>query len=251
MNNTDKTKEDTNKNPDTNNPDTNNPDTNKTKTEEYSKYNIFKNHSYGSLYQRINFFLNTKLINLILFILLIFTIVITTYLLRSNTLHKNHKFNVFLQLLSSLGALALGATLILSIVSQKETSAMQAIQNFDSLYQKFTETLEIFMEHPEMNYYYNDIFGLKHLNYGIHYKRNLALENQITTKIFNTMTSFIYYNSVNDYKPTVNSSVIHKRMKKILDLHVKSKIFLDNWEIYKKTLATSMLIEYMKHNYKI
>ena len=33
---------------------------------------------------------------------------------------------------------------------------MQAIQNFDSLYQKFTETLEIFMEHPEINYYYND-----------------------------------------------------------------------------------------------
>ena len=169
MNNTDKnkidkTKEDTNKNPDTNKTD---------KKEEYSKYNIFKNHSYGSLYQRIQYFLNTKLINLILFILLIFTIVITTYLLRSNTLHKNHKFNVFLQLLSSLGALALGATLILTIVSQKETNAMQAIQNFD------------------------------------------------------------------------------KRMKKILDMHVKSPIFLENWEIYKKTIATSMLIGYMKHHYNL
>ena len=54
MNNTDKnkidkTKEDTNKNPDTNKTD---------KKEEYSKYNIFKNHSYGSLYQRIQYFLN-------------------------------------------------------------------------------------------------------------------------------------------------------------------------------------------------
>ena len=247
MNNTDKnkidkTKEDTNKNPDTNKTD---------KKEEYSKYNIFKNHSYGSLYQRIQYFLNTKLINLILFILLIFTIVITTYLIRSNTLHKNHKFNVFLQLLSSLGALALGATLILTIVSQKETTAMQAIQNFDMLYQKFTETIELFIEHPEMNYYYNELFGLQHLNYGVQYKRHRDLENQITTKILNTITSFIYYNSVNDYKPTVNSSIIQNRMNKILDLHVKSPIFLENWEIYKKTLATSMLIDYMKNRYKI
>jgi hypothetical protein len=247
MNNQNSTTTDTNKNPDTNKT----PKTNKNPKEEYSKYNIFKNHSYGSLYQRINFFLNTKLINLILFILLIFTIVITTYLLRSKTLHKNHKFNVFLQLLSSLGALALGATLILTIVSQKETSDMQAVQNFDILYQKFTETLQIFMEHPEMNYYYNELFGLQHLNYGIHYKRNRDLENQITTKIFNTMTSFIYYYSVNDYKPIVNTSIIQKRMKKILDLHVKSPIFLENWEIYKKTLATSMLISYMKQNYKL
>ena len=150
-----------------------------------------------------------------------------------------------------MGALALGATLILTIVSQKETSDMQAVQNFDILYQKFTETLQIFMEHPEMNYYYNELFGLQHLNYGIHYKRNRDLENQITTKIFNTMTSFIYYYSVNDYKPIVNTSIIQKRMKKILDLHVKSPIFLENWEIYKKTLATSMLISYMKHNYKL
>jgi hypothetical protein len=247
MNNQNSTTTDTNKNPDTNKT----PKTNKNPKEEYSKYNIFKNHSYGSLYQRINFFLNTKLINLILFILLIFTIVITTYLLRSKTLHKNHKFNVFLQLLSSLGALALGATLILTIVSQKETNAMQAIQNFDSLYQKFTETLELFMEHPEINYYYNELFGLQHLNYGIHYKRHRDLENQITNKIFNTITSFIYFNSVNDYKPTVNSSIIEKRMKKILDMHVKSPIFLENWEMYKKTIATSMLIGYMKHHYNL
>ena len=107
------------------------------------------------------------------------------------------------------------------------------------------------MENTEINYYYNELFGLQHLNYGVQYKRRRDLENQITNKIFNTITSFIYFNSVNDYKPTVNSSIIEKRMKKMLDMHVKSPIFLENWEIYKKTLATSMLIGYMKHHYNL
>ena len=40
-------------------------------------------------------------------------------------------------------------------------------------------------------------------------------------------------------------------LEKLLDLNMKSKMFRENWEVYKTTIAAPLIIDYMKEKYNV
>ena len=93
----------------------------------------------ASLSMQIMTFLNKYFIISLLSILFITFIIILVKFVRSKTLHKNHKFNVFLLLISSFGGLALAATLLLTIYYRQEDRAEVSFQNYNTIWSKQNE----------------------------------------------------------------------------------------------------------------
>ena len=188
-------------------------------------------------------------ISLVLFFLIV--IVTSIYFYRSSKLHQNHKFNVYIQMLAAFGAIALAFTLFLTVVYRKEDREESSFHAFSQLFGQVDDHIDVFISHPEMNYFYNELYGRQSLNYGVPYKRNRNLEYQITTKLFNTIASFLdYFQTHKDFSNN-NLNIIRSRVLHIIGLHVKSKMFLENWKIYKSTMATDLTIQYMKENFNV
>ena len=97
---------------------------------------------------RILMFLGQNFSFILILIMIIIFLIILFFFLRSNTLHKNHKFNVLLDLVSSLGATALAMTLILTIFYRQQDKAEVIFQNYDTIWGKHTNFTMLFIDHP-------------------------------------------------------------------------------------------------------
>jgi hypothetical protein len=101
-----------------------------------------------------------------------------------------------------------------------------------------------------MNYYYEELFYNKTI-----YKeedRNKNLETQYTliilSRVSNIVYSFyIYGNKFSEKNERIEQS--EATLKNILDSFFGSKIFNENWEKYKKGLATPITKQYIKENF--
>lgn len=206
----------------------------------------------ASISMQILSFIHKYLIIVLLSILFITFIVILVKFLRSKTLHKNHKFNVFLALISSFGGLALAATLLLTIYYRQEDRAEVSFQNYNTIWSKQNDLVKEIIEHPDMEYFYLDLYGGPNANKGHHYKRNIVMEHNLFNMLMNDISTVVAYLEVKRYYPiSENNKRIKDRFKRLLDLHVKSKYFLEYWQSYKKTVAPEILVKYMKDNYNI
>jgi hypothetical protein len=125
------------------------------------------------------------------------------------------------------------------------------LNNFDNDFKAlFDDTLKFFIDNPEMNYYYEELFYNKTI-----YKeedRNKNLETQYTliilSRVSNIIYSFyIYGNKFSEKNERIAQS--EATLKNILDSFFGSKIFNENWEKYKKGLATPITKQYIKENF--
>jgi predicted PurR-regulated permease PerM len=203
----------------------------------------------NSISMHVETFIRKYLIVVILSTLFITFITILVKFLYSKTLHKNHKFNVFLLLISSFGGVALAATLLLTIYYRQGDREEVAFQNYNTIWSKQNELIREFIEHPNMEYFYNDLYGES--NKGRHYKRDIVMENNIFNMVMNDVSTVVAYLEAKRYSPSENTARVKDRFNKLLNLHVKSKYFLEYWKSYKKTVAPEILVKYMKDNYNI
>jgi hypothetical protein len=204
-----------------------------------------------SLTSRLLTFLNEYIIYIFLFIIFFLCAWLLRTFLKSNKLHKNHKFIILLQLVSSFGAVALGATLFLTVYFRQEVKNETAFQNYASIWATQNEFIQQFIDHPEMEYFHSDLYGKSYLNKGHHYKRNIILERNFFAILMNDITTAIDYLSVEKYTYNENTKHIKSRLDKLMSLHVKSKYFLQYWKEYKALDAPPILLKYMKENYNI
>lgn len=196
-------------------------------------------------------FIHKYLIVVILSTLFIIFMSILVKFLYSKTLHKNHKFNVFLLLISSFGGVALAATLLLTIYYRQEDRAEVSFQNYNTIWSKQNDLVKEFIEHPNMVYFYNDLYGGPNANKGRHYKRDIVMEHNIFNMVMNDVSTVVAYLEAKKFSPSENTERVKNRFDKLLDLHVKSKYFLEYWQSYKKTVAPDILVKYMKEHYSI
>jgi hypothetical protein len=135
------------------------------------------------------------------------------------------------------------------IISYKDTVNNQEVQYFNNFYKEFLdETIKFFMDHPEMNYYYDELFYNKS-DYDER-ERNKDLESQISIIIFSRMSSIINY--INTYERTENDDRLdkikqsEKLLLKILDSFFGSKIFNEYWRKFKNGLTNQETVQYIK-----
>lgn len=196
-------------------------------------------------------FLNTYLVFIFVFILFFLSGYILIKFITSKTLHKNHKFNVFISMISSLGAVVLSGTLFLTLYYHNESIVETSFQNYDTIWKKQNELIQEFIDHPEMEYFHSELYGKSYLNQTLHYKRNIPLERNLFDMIMNNISTIAAYLENYKYMDSLNKTRTKDRLDALMSLHKKSKIFLEYWKSYKKLDASPNFVRFMKENYDI
>jgi hypothetical protein len=204
---------------------------------------------------KYNFSHNSGLVDILYYVsyLLYFIafILLTKYYWKSR-FGFDPKFQTYVQVLIASTIIITVYSVYFQIVSYKDSVNNQEVQYFDNFYKEFLdETVKFFMDHPEMNYYYDELFYNKS-DYK-EYERNKDLESQISIIIFSRMSSIIYY--INTYKRTENYErrdkieQSEKLLLKILDSFFGSKIFNQYWRKFKNGLTNKETIDYIKTHF--
>lgn len=177
-------------------------------------------------------------------------------ILLSVTYWKTHlgedaKFQTYIQVLMAATIIMTVYSVYLQQVTYRETTSYNQLNNFDDNFKAlFDDTLKFFIDNPEMNYYYEELFYNKTV-----YKeedRNINLETQYTLIILSRVSNIIYSFYVYGNKFSEKNERIAQSeatLKNILDSFFGSKIFNENWEKYKKGLATPITKQYIKENF--
>jgi hypothetical protein len=204
---------------------------------------------------KYNFSHNSSLVDILYYVsyLLYFIafILLTKYYWKSR-FGFDPKFQTYVQVLIAGTIIITVYSVYFQIVSYKDSVNNQEVQYFDNFYKEFLdETIKFFIDHPEMNYYYDELF-YNTSDYDER-ERNKDLESQISIIIFSRMSSIINY--INTYKKTENDErrdkieQSEKLLLKILDSFFGSKIFNEYWKKFKNGLSNKQTIDYIKQHF--
>lgn len=178
-------------------------------------------------------------------------IILLTITYWNSRLGQDAKFQTYIQVLMAGTIIMTVYSVYLQQVTFRETSNFNQLNNFDNNFQELLDdTLKFFIDNPDMNYYYEELFYNKS-----DYKqedRNKNLETQYTfiilSRVSNIIYSFyVYGNKFSEKNDRIEQSEI--TLKNILDSFFNSKIFNNNWESYKGGLATEITKQYIKENF--
>jgi amino acid transporter len=166
-------------------------------------------------------------------------------------LGENAKFQTYIQVLMAATIIMTVYSVYLQQVTFRETANFNQLNSFDNNFQQLLDdTLKFFIDHPEMNYYYDELF------YNIsEYKeedRNKNLETQYTFIILSRVSNIIYSYYVYGNKFSEKTERIEQSeatLKNILNSFFNSKIFNANWKSYKQGLATDITKQYISENF--
>ncbi len=193
---------------------------------------------------------SSYLYNLSYFLYFIVIILLTiTYW--NSRLGQDAKFQTYIQVLMAGTIIMTVYSVYLQQVTFRETSNFNQLNNFDNNFQELLDdTLKFFIDNPDMNYYYEELFYNK-----TNYKeedRNKNLETQYTFIILSRVSNIIYSFYVYGNKfSEKNDRIIQSEatLKNILDSFFGSKIFTANWNSYKQGLATEITRQYISENF--
>lgn len=127
----------------------------------------------------------------------------------NNKYHKHNKFKNYINIITAVGTFILAIGIISNVITYQDERKKFKSQTINSFAKDFTGSIiSIFMEHPEMNYFYEEIF-LNRVK--LHQKRNVILEEQICLTIF---TKFVEQLAIIDiYRDHPESKNINNVLK--------------------------------------
>ena len=92
--------------------------------------------------------------------------------------HNNAKFKIFLLFVTTLTSILISSAILIQVSNYANQRATEEVQNYGELSKIYLdETIIFFINHPEMNYYYNELFNNIPINENT--KRNYILEKQL------------------------------------------------------------------------
>lgn len=135
-----------------------------------------------------------------------------------------------------------------------EQSKAESIKFYsDSFKDILDQTVKFFIDHPNMNYYYRELFA-NVSNYKEE-DRDRVLEHQITTIIISRAGPIIRY--IEDYKTNNKDNfyyrqvlVVESKFKDLLSSFFGSKIFSETYGKIKQGLASDVVRKYIQDNFK-
>ena len=134
--------------------------------------------------------------------------------------------------------------------SSKERITTDSILFFKNLTRELLDdTFKIFIEHKEVNYYYNQLMKIDKETPKVRYKE---LESQITMIIFSRSASILYFIKANREQEIIDKKSIddlEERFLKILDTFFQSEIFREHWYTYQKTISGEILVNYVRQHF--
>jgi len=175
-------------------------------------------------------------------------ILLSVFYWRSN-LHTSVKFTVYIKVLIAILTLY---AIFIAFQFHNDQVIQDETVSFEKLSSSFyDDVVELFIKHPEMNYYYKELMNLPtHNNRPV--KRNILLENKISMLIFSKLSNIVQYTIKSESESTVNTlNLLECKTLNILNIYFKSKIFRDNWKIYKERIACDAFKEFIQDKYNL
>ena len=179
----------------------------------------------------------------------IVTLAIILYHFWRGTYYRNNKFKILLTLITTVTSIMFSSAIIIQVLNYNNQKSNEEIDRYNSLSKVFLDDiLETFMEHPEMNYYYDELVGVKTIDKNT--KRNYILENQISMLIFSKLAKFaIFAQETRDKKI---SEKIENWMGHVADTFMKSPTLKYYWiNEYKPKLSGPASRTYMEKHFNL
>lgn len=166
-----------------------------------------------------------------------------------SNLHANRKFTVYIKVLIAILTIY---AIFIAFQFHNDEVINHEITSYDKLSSSFyDDVVELFIKHPEMNYYYKELMNLPMHN-NTHVKRNILLENKISMLIFSKLSNIVQYIIKSKSETTVNTlNLLECKTLNILNIYFKSKIFRDNWKIYKERIACDVFKQFIQEKYNL
>jgi len=184
---------------------------------------------------------------LVFILITIIIIVLIFFYYLNNKYYNNKKFINYIHILASIGSLILGFSLLTGVVGYNSSKMENSATNIISTSKDYSEgIITLFMQYPEMNYFYEEIFNKKK---NFSHKRNIPLENQICMNIFTKSVEPI--SIINIYGEGDESvAPIEETLLKFLTLLFQSTK-VKNYYIYyyKVNLAGPLIINFIEKNF--
>lgn len=189
-----------------------------------------------------------KIVTIFTFLILV-VVIFSVYYFNSN-LHKHEKFKGYVKFLGAIVIVFTIFTIVLQVKSDKEKGTADSIFFFSNLTKDLLDdTFKLFIEHPEVSYYYNQLMGIEDR---LPSKRYKEMESQISMIIFSRCASILYYISQNRQQQIVEGEHLkdlENRFLGILGTFFKSSIFRENWYVYNRTLCGDLLRNYIRTHF--
>jgi hypothetical protein len=176
---------------------------------------------------------------------IIFIIIMIHVLYFTLNIGKNDKFKTLISFYGSLSIFITTYSLynqinqtILNRISSDVTYVNKIFSDIDN------DIYNFFSKNDKMNYYYDELY------YGIsNYKledRNIQLEKILSFKLLSNIETLINYMDAIKSAGGITSEldIAEIKLKKILNVFLKSKIFVDNWKEYSKLIAMNWTKDY-------
>jgi hypothetical protein len=184
------------------------------------------------------------------FVLIIF---FTIHFIYFNTnLGRNDYFKTLISIYGSFG-------LLLTIYNMYNTSKLNyattvnnQISYLNQLFQNITQsTSSFFLNNRNMKYYYDELYNdIRNKDESI---RDLNLEQILTNNILINVDALVNY--IDSFKLTTGSNfqlkIMEEKLIKLLGQFMKSKIFVENWKKFRKTLALKWTKNFIELYFKI
>ena len=137
----------------------------------------------------------------ILFALMILLFIF--FYLLNDKFYNYKKFINYIPIITAISTFVLAIGIIFQIISYKISEKQDIVQSFSAFSKDYIDSIvAIFLEHPEMNYYYLELF---HGEVNKNNKRNIVLEYQINTRIIvktiEQISIINAYNDINEIEP--------------------------------------------------
>lgn len=179
----------------------------------------------------------------------IFLFIIIIYHFWKGSYYRNNKFKILLTVITTFTSLMFSSAVIVQVLNYNNQKANEEIDRYNSLSKVFLDDiLDIFMKNPEMNYYYNELIGVKMIDNNT--KRNYVLENQISMLIFSKLAKFAIFAQETHDKDI--SKKIENWMGHVADTFMKSPTLKHYWiNEYKPKLSGPASRAYMEKNFNL
>ena len=185
-----------------------------------------------------------------IFLILLLIIIIFSIIYFTLNLHKKEKFKGYIKFLGAMVILFTILSISLQAKSGKERITTDSVLFFKNLTKELLDDIfKIFIEHKEVNYYYNQLMKI---NYKTPKVRYIELESQITMIIFSRSASILYFIKANREQQVIDKKSIddlEERFLKILDTFFQSEIFREHWYTYERTICGDILRKYINQHF--
>lgn len=155
----------------------------------------------------------------------------------NRTLYGNKQFTYYVNIIVALSTLLVA----LGIIYEASTFNIQRNEGRIQLYLTYPKKMleeinQLFIDHPEMNYYYNELFnGQPEVNH-----RDVMIESKIN---FSILTKIMEQVSVLHYTQDLDSTVFETSLNKIISVFFKSDNFK---QYYQKHFKRQFANQYLK-----